>query len=255
MRIKLHLSATQPNAILPINSNHAIAALVYATVQNSSAEFAKFLHEKGFVTNDRTFKMFTFSRLLPRQAKRMGDKYLLIQPDIELQISSPIHEFVEHFVAGLFQAETFRIASASFALQSAETLPAPEFSERMEFRCLAPITESVRDEAGRVRYLDVNEDWSQIIQQNLLRKYQILHGRQPANTSLTWEWDQNYLAEVTARGARASALLDIRGIKVRGWLAPFTITGSKELMAVGYETGYGSRNSMGFGMAISGAEI
>jgi CRISPR-associated endoribonuclease Cas6 len=36
---------------------------------------------------------------------------------------------------------------------------------------------------------------------------------------------------------------------VRGWLAPFTVEGSKALIELGYETGFGSRNSMGFGMA------
>lgn len=44
-------------------------------------------------------------------------------------------------------------------------------------------------------------------------------------------------------------LTDIRGIKVRGWLAPFTVEGSPELIELGYEAGFGSRNSMGFGMA------
>ncbi len=135
----------------------------------------------------------------------MGDKYLLQSPNLELQISSPIAEFVEHFVTGLFQSETFRIANTMFSLQAAETLAAPEFSEQMRFRSLSPITEAVRDEQGRIRYPDVNEDWSAIIQRNLLRKFQILHGHAPEDQRIQWEWDQNYLAEVAARGQRASA--------------------------------------------------
>jgi CRISPR-associated endoribonuclease Cas6 len=46
-----------------------------------------------------------------------------------------------------------------------------------------------------------------------------------------------------------SVLREIRGINIRGWLAPFTVEGSKELIELGYEAGFGSRNSMGFGMA------
>jgi CRISPR-associated endoribonuclease Cas6 len=44
-------------------------------------------------------------------------------------------------------------------------------------------------------------------------------------------------------------LADIHGTKIRGWLAPFTVEGSNELIRLGYETGFGARNSMGFGMA------
>ena len=248
MRIKLILAATQSNSFLPINNNHAIASLIYHTIGSSSHEFAKFLHEEGFAGGNRNFKMFTFSRLRPEHAQLVRDQYRLLKPAVELQISSPITEFVEHFVTGLFQAQTFHLTGTQFTLQSAETLPMPEITERMQFRCLSPITEAVRDEQGRIRYLDINEDWSEIIGRNLLRKYQILHGHEPEDQRIKLEWDQAYLAGLTARGKRASALLDIRGIKVRGWLAPFTITGSQELIQLGYETGYGSRNSMGFGM-------
>jgi CRISPR-associated endoribonuclease Cas6 len=38
------------------------------------------------------------------------------------------------------------------------------------------------------------------------------------------------------------------GIKVRGWLAPFAVEASKELIEIGYETGFGRSNAMGFGM-------
>jgi CRISPR-associated endoribonuclease Cas6 len=32
-------------------------------------------------------------------------------------------------------------------------------------------------------------------------------------------------------------------------MAPFTLKGDTELMKIGYEAGYGEKNSMGFGMA------
>lgn len=248
MRIKLKIKAAQPNVYLPLNHNHATAALIYRTIEKSSISFAEFLHEEGFVGDHRSFKLFTFSRLKPFSAALAGDKYRLQNPHVELQIGSPITDFVEHFVSGLFQAETFRLANIPFTLETAETLPSPFITECMTFRCLSPITESVRDEQGRIRYLSIDEDWSDLIQRNLIRKYKILHGREPEDVGLLWKWDRNYLEELSTRGKRASALIDIRGIKIRGWLAPFTVEGSRELIEIGYETGFGNRNSMGFGM-------
>ena len=49
--------------VLPIQYNHIIQAMIYSILDD---ELAHFLHEKGFQTEKRTFKMFTFSRLKGR---------------------------------------------------------------------------------------------------------------------------------------------------------------------------------------------
>jgi CRISPR-associated endoribonuclease Cas6 len=249
MRVKLKLRASSQATLLPLNYNHAVASLIYETLGNASADFATRLHDEGFTSDGRRFKLFTFSRLMALRSRIKADRLLLEDPTITLQISSPVAEFVEHFVTGLFQSESFNIAGARFTLQQAETLPTPAFTERMIFRSLSPVTESVRDEQGGVRFLSTEDYWSEVMSRNLLRKYQALHGHAPTNDRLRWTWDQDYLKEAARRGRRASVLTDIRGIKVRGWLVPFTVEGSPELIEIGYEAGFGARNSMGFGMA------
>lgn len=248
MRVKLTLLASAKATRLPLNYNHAVASLIYDTLGQASTDFAARLHDEGFVSDGRRFKLFTFSRLTTRRSRVKEDRLLLEDQTVTLQVSSPVAEFVEHFVTGLFQSETFNIAGARFTLQQAETLPTPVFTGRMSFRALAPVTESVRDEQGGVRFLSPEDDWSEIMLRNLLRKYQALHGHAPSDDRLLWMWDQAYLTEAARRGRRASVLIDIRGIKVRGWLAPFTVEGSTELIEIGYEAGFGARNSMGFGM-------
>jgi CRISPR-associated endoribonuclease Cas6 len=120
----------------------------------------------------------------------------------------------------------------------------------MNFRALSPITESIRDEQNRVRYLGLEDDWSEIIQHNLIRKYIALYGREPGDSRLRWKWDEVYITEQAKRNRRPSVLIEVsEGIKVRGWLVPFMVEGSKELMEVGYEAGFGKSNAMGFGMA------
>jgi CRISPR-associated endoribonuclease Cas6 len=249
MRVKLTLLASKRATLLPLNYNHAVASLVYDTLGQASSDFAARLHEEGFSIDGRRFKLFTFSRLLTGRSRVRGSHLVLEDASVALQISSPLAEFVEHFVTGLFQSESFNIAGACFTLQQAETLPAPVFINRMSFRALSPITESVRDERGGIRFLSPEDDWSEVIQRNLLRKYRALHNHAPSDDGLRWTWDQSYLAETARRGRRASVLTAIRGIKVRGWLAPFMVEGSAELIELGYEAGFGSRNSMGFGMA------
>ena len=43
-------------------------------------------------------------------------------------------------------------------------------------------------------------------------------------------------------------LVDYKGTKIRGVVAPFHVIGAPELIHIGYECGFGDKNSMGFGM-------
>ncbi|OYD14013.1 hypothetical protein CH333_09390 [candidate division WOR-3 bacterium JGI_Cruoil_03_44_89] len=51
------------NLLFPIEYNHIVQGFIY---RNIDATLASFLHDKGFVSKGRSFKLFTFSRLLGR---------------------------------------------------------------------------------------------------------------------------------------------------------------------------------------------
>lgn len=250
MRVKLTLASLQRGARLPLDYQFAVASLIYVTLSDASEDFATRLHDDGFKVEKRRFKLFTFSRIRPQRGRVIKDHLLLEEPQISFQLSSPVADFIEYFVSGLFQREIFNIAGVNFRLEGAETLPQPELTSRMRFRSLSPVTETTNEEGERhARYLNLMDDWSRIIQLNLVHKYKALYGHAPKDESLRWKWDRAYIDEAERRGRRLSVLADIHGIKVRGWLAPFTVEGSTELIEMGYEAGFGSRNSMGFGMS------
>lgn len=249
LRVKLTLIAVEKQTRLPLDYQYAVASLLYATLGSASAEFASTLHDTGYQADGRSFKLFTFSRIRTISARVAEECLLLDSPEIELQISSPVAEFIQHLVSGLSKHATFRIATGSFRVAHAELVLAPEFKERMAFRALSPLTETVRAGEEHPSFLSLSDDWSEIMQRNLLRKYEVLYGCQPADSRLTFTWDRDYLASAERRGKRLSVLRDIRGTKIRGWLAPFTVEGSRALIELGYEAGFGARNSMGFGMA------
>lgn len=250
MRIKLVFLAKDEKASIPLNYNYAVSALIYKTIAESSPEFAQRLHEKGFVVQEKTFKLFTFSRIETKDAfvDFKSGRIFLNNPYIKLQVSSPIEEFLKNFVFGTFSQKTFRIDKSEFILDSAETIEEPEIIDEMSFRALSPITEAVRNENSETVYLSPNDEWSEIITRNLQRKHEALYGKSLPNAKVEWKWNEDYFAEEKGY-KRASKLIDIKGIKVRGWLAPFSVKGNKELIKLGYETGFGNKNSQGFGMA------
>lgn len=249
MRIKLVFRAKDENASIPLNYNYAVSALIYKTIAESSPEFAQRLHEKGFIVGEKTFKLFTFSRIETKDAfiDFKASRIYLNNPYIKLQVSSPIDEFLKNFVFGTFTQQTFRIDKSEFILDSAETIEDTEITEEMNFRALSPITQSIRNDKGETVYLLPQDNWSEFITRNLQRKYEALYGKTLPNAKVEWKWNEDYFAN-EKNCKKAEKLIDIKGIKVRGWLAPFSVKGNRELIKIGIETGFGNKNSQGFGM-------
>ncbi|MGZ5483881.1 MAG: CRISPR-associated endoribonuclease Cas6 [Pyrinomonadaceae bacterium] len=239
----------RPGTALPLNYHHAVAQAIYRKLGSASIEFATNLHDVGYRTNGHVFKLFTFSRLQTTKAHRQDDKLLLEHPEIFLQVSSPVAAFIEHLIGGISMGRIWNIAGSKFQFIRAELVPPPIFHETMRFHALSPITEWIRGEREHPTFLSLTDEWSEIMRANLVRKYKALYDCEPENQKLIWSWDDDYIDRAEQRGKRLSVLREIHGINIRGWLAPFTIEGSKELIELGYEAGFGARNSMGFGMA------
>ncbi|MGH9958175.1 MAG: CRISPR-associated endoribonuclease Cas6 [Pyrinomonadaceae bacterium] len=248
MRVRLTFTAVSSRTLLPLNYQHSLASLIYSGLAHSSKEFASALHDVGYESAGKTFRLFTFSRLQTVKAQREGEALILENPEVSFQVSSPLEQFTEHLVTGLHRRQDALIGVSSFRFKGAELIPSPVFSERMAFRALSPITEATESAGAHARFLTLEDDWSEIIQRNLLRKFEVLYRRQPEDQRIVWNWNRAYIAGAQSRGKKLSVLVDIHGTKIRGWLLPFAVEGSVDLIRLGYEAGFGARNSMGFGM-------
>jgi CRISPR-associated endoribonuclease Cas6 len=248
MRVKLTLNALSEAAELPLNYQSSVAAMIYGALNQSSPDYAVGVHDFGYQTEGQTFRLFTFSRLHTRAASVRANKLALQDRSVTLQVSSPAPIFIQHLIAGLSHQPALHIGEAGFELTHTELIPPPIFRGQMAFRALSPITESVNGHEKHATFLGLTDDWSRVIGNNLTRKYRAFHGHDPKDQSMKWTWSESYIAKAEKQGARLSVLVDLHGIKIRGWLAPFVVEGSRELIELGYETGFGARNSMGFGM-------
>jgi len=86
----------------------------------------------------------------------------------------------------------------------------------------------------------------ELIRQNLIRKREAIYGRAPHDDTLTFAFDKIYIDK---RNGRVTRLIDYKGIKIRGIMCPFRVTGNPALIQIGYECGFGDKNNADFGMA------
>ena len=234
----------------------------YHVVSNSSSEYAERLREQGYRLDKRTFKLFTFSPLIPgghRLWRMNGDGTMTTDArSVSLMISSGKVEFVEHLVVGLLHQPFVQIGQQRFRVEAVKKLEPPELGDDMPFIMLSPLVcPAKRDGEKYQRFLlPGDEDFERVLLENLLGKYEALCGKsyEGESTELRFEVPEEY---VERKHGKITKLITLKeGLpdetKIRGTFAPFRLRVSKELMEVGYYCGFGGLNAQGFGMVKVG---
>lgn len=247
MRIQI-LADVGRGISLPINYNYLLVGIIYNYLSASNPEYADFLHGEGYEADAKRFKLFTFSQLMSEQRKIIGET-IQFRSTLTWFVSSPVETFLSHFADTLLTQGCISIGQHHLKIIDVTIPRTPRYQSNMNFRCLSPIVMSAGREQNGVRRthycLHDDPELSELIRQNLLRKHQAIHARTPQDDSLTIRFDDSYIRR---KQGRVTRLVDFKGIKIRGILCPFRVTGSLSLIQVGYECGFGDKNSAGFGM-------
>lgn len=262
MRLKITLKYLDGNQAIPINYQYPVSAAIYKIIGQAEPEFAKLLHNKGYPTaHNRRFKFFTFSKLFFKERAAISYDKLILQNDErpQLLISSPLDDsFIQNFVIGIFESQELPIGlrgvcHATFIIEQIETLPEPEFTNDVKCKALGPISVSVAGANKHPDYLKaLDSKLSEVVKENLIWKYKTLYEVEPTDKSLNFEVDKQYIEK---RGGenKVSKLIKIKEgepeeTSVRGFIVPFRLTGSMQLIKLAYQCGIGEKNSLGFGM-------
>jgi CRISPR-associated endoribonuclease Cas6 len=258
MRITLELSHRKRTVTLPINNSHLISSLIYNIVDKSSSEYAERLHEQGYRLANRAFKLFTFSPLYPGNRHKwvMHENGTMSSSEglLHVTVSSPKDEFIEHLVIGLLQDPVVWIGKERFRVETVRKLDPPVISGDMQFIMLSPLVCSTpREGEQHTQYLfPSDEEFERVLLENLLRKHQAMHGRSFSGKSEAFSFaiDSTYVERMQGKVQKLITLKEGRTdeTRVKGTLSPFRLVAPKELIEVGYECGFGEKNSQGFGM-------
>ena len=247
MRIKITCDIGE-GIRLPINYNYLLTGVIYRFLRESDPEYAHFLHQDGYELENRRFKLFTFSQLMAKRREIRGEQIHFRSP-LTWCVSSSQGPFLENFAAALMETGILQIESHRLRVQDVEVLRQPRFGPQMTFRCLSPITMSTvreRDDQLVTHYcLHDDPQFSELVRQNLIRKHEAVHQHPLTEKSFAMTFDQAYIDK---RDGRVTRLVDFKGTKIRSIMSPFHVIGAPELIHIGYECGFGDKNSMGFGM-------
>jgi len=233
MRLKIVCSCKQ-NLIVPFNYNHCLCSAI-----------SRATHASALVPN-RNFSLYTFSQLFFDQYCVGAEGIKNLGKFVCWYISSPKVFFLEAVLKGLKIAGCISLAGYSLPIEGIEILATPVFGSTIEFSCMSPITvtSSLADD-GRPRYGRLEDsDFGDKLRQELINKYYHVYDALPANDDLQFYFNQRYIKDKR----RVSRLIEFNGIKILAYMIPFKVSGNPELIRLGYQLGFGSKNNFGFGM-------
>lgn len=224
---------------LPVHYNHFLQAAVYGTIDPA---LAAFLHDKGYQSGNRSFKLFAFSRLNGKFAMNKEHNTLRFSGDIGLTVSSPVPDFCQAIANGLLDKGRIRLGDA---LAEVKELAARQFAvrnERVVLRTLSPaVAYSTMFRADGRKYTCYfqpgDPDYDSLIENNLRKKYQAFHGVEAPPGAV----------KARTIGTVKMNLVNYKGTIIKGYSGRLELTGPQELLQMAVDAGLGSKNSQGFG--------
>lgn len=217
---------------LPVAYNHMIQGALYGAWRGAFPQ----LHDDGFPSGGRAFRMFTFSPL--EGAYRVKERTISFTGPVRLEVRSPVPAMPEMLAEHLLLEGALQLGSRSLRVVSLDCRDRLLFPDSAEIVMRAPVTlhETLPD--GRTRYFaPTDEVFPLRLAENLASKLEA--AAQPLDPGV---------ACVPRIETLRKRVTSFKGTWISGYTGRFRLACAPETMAFLYYTGLGAGNSQGFGM-------
>lgn len=179
MRFKLALHNSVKSALLPFNYQYPLSAAIYKIIQRADAAFAGFLHNEGYTTGNKSFKLFTFSDIQTPFEKN-GDRMQLTTGEAALTVCFYMPKAAETFIKGLFMHQQIEIADhaskTTFIISSIETVTDTIKGNQSLLQPLSPLVTGRKNDRGHYDYRSPEDaDFTDCLVYNWLEKWMAVH--------------------------------------------------------------------------------
>lgn len=239
MRISLSLQAENGELILPIHYNRLVQGAIY---ENISPELARFLHDRGFAGGGRSFKLFTFSRLLGKYRLDRVNKKIAFPEGARLVISSPIKEFCTSLMGCMLGDGLIYLAHVPVRVEGIHALKPEVSGTSVSVDLLSPVvvySTFDKPEGGKYTcYFQPGEsEFAGQLGDNLRKKYAAYYGR-PAPEGAV---------KVRTLNRPQQNITMYKQTVIKGYSCRLNLTGPQELLQMAVDAGLGAKNPQGFG--------
>ncbi len=239
MRLLLEFNSDK-DFIVSNDYNYQVQGFLYKAI---SPKLARALHDRGFQTGKRSFKLFTFSRFLGDYKIDKAAGGIRFSSPFRLVVNSVLSEFIEELAEELLRREVIIIAGQRISLASAEVAGSDIEEDKIRIRMLSPVTiySTLSHPDGRKKtyyYSPFESEFSRLVSENTRKKFKAYYRSDPPGDI--------ELAPLKVNPGNQK-IASYKGTIIKGWTGIYELSGNRELMKMAYDAGLGGKNSQGFG--------
>lgn len=221
----------EPPLTLPIDYNSTVQGALYACWREKFPA----LHDQGFSSGHKTFRMFTFSPLLG--ASVIKEDRISFLGAITLEVRSISSELVDALAGHLILHRVLRLGKRDLPVVDLRSADRLIFQPSTTIHAVAPITVHRTIDRRTVYYSPFDKMFSTLLCDNLKSKLRAA-GRDD-DVTLVCRPVNGTIREISAQ---------FRETKIVGYSGDFLVAADSSSTEFLYYTGIGDRNSQGFGM-------
>lgn len=241
MKIKETITfvSEEEKLILPLQYNHMVQGMIYNLLNDN---LSSFLHDEGFLKGNRSFKMFTFSRLNGNYTLDKNNSKIIFQGPVSLTIASPFEEFCNSIGNNFLTKEKAQLGNNYIKIKEVTLEKEVVTKKHIEFHTLSPIViYSTLFKANGKKftcYFQPGEsEFNKLLEKNLRKKYEAFYKQSPPDGDIV----------IKSLNRPKLSVMNYKQTVIKGYTGKFSMTGPIPLLQMGLDTGLGSKNSQGFG--------
>lgn len=246
MRIKIRFYSSS-KIHLPTGYISLIQGFLYNKIDKLNS---KWLHEEGFTSGGRKFRLFCFSWILERARYDRENSIFIFPENISFIVSSPVDWILEDIATNTIKSDKVKLGDNVLFISSIEVLKEKVFkNNEIVLRALTPIEVHSTFEKPNGKkithyYTPFDSEFSEFVNNNLKKKWNAFY-KEDCKYDLSIEplFKGNRYESIIYFGTNPKTR-----ILVKGWRGKYLCKAPSELLKFAYNTGLGSKNSQGFGM-------
>lgn len=235
--MQLNLILKNQKTVLPIAYRYFVQSMIYNAVETNPG-FSRFLHDNGYINEDKKFKLFTFSPLNGNYS--INNKTITFSDTISLEIRSFEPAIIQRLIYSLQKGNKINIGQNILTIDKCTLRNQTIYKPQIDIRTVSPIVAYYTpDNTNRVYFSPEDINFNQLIVNNAKRKW-ISAGKNENDFELTFK----RIDEIPIR----KEVTNYKGSYITAWHGGFSLNGNPEVLDFLYNTGLGSKNSQGFGV-------
>lgn len=233
-QLQIHIEFSGNNIDLPISYNYAVQSMIYHALSENQ-EYQDFLHNTGYVSDKKTFRLFTFGELNGKYT--VNNRRIVFEDAFSLEIRTVSDTLFRLLNRSFCLGTVFHLGNQEIIVKRVMCENKKAESNRLKIKMLSPVIAKIKEGNQTIYFAPSDIQFEETINNNFFSKYKAFYGIEPDS--------QIKLINVYKERKIVSKY---KGIWINGYLAEMCIEGKAKYLDFLYNVGIGSNNAQGYGM-------